>query len=105
MKITRDGKTYDLTQEELDAAYREVQAAYMRSDIVIVIDKACERINKGITKKTKKALIDRAAELYVKYEGNSEDRHYNCTEAVTNALSEFAGKIGKRKTALIRNYC
>ena len=37
MTITRDGKTYELTGEELYAAYREMQDTFDRNDI-------CERL-------------------------------------------------------------
>jgi hypothetical protein len=48
MKITRDGKTYELTMNELSLAYNEVLHQNWRIGIADAIERNCENLNFGL---------------------------------------------------------
>ena len=77
MKITRDGKTYELTMNEMDMAYREVLFNNWRYGILDAIDRNSENIRFG-EEYTQDEFVDECVERIEEgYYDEDEDEKYD----------------------------
>lgn len=93
MKITRDGKEYELTRTELEAAYRECDRNYMEEDIRSVIEDEDFEEEYGITETEARELIPKIKVRYEKNLNNSDSWYYHLGSAILTVIKDY--KAGK----------
>ena len=77
MKITRDGKTYALTANELSLAYEEVRHQNWRVGIADAIERNCTNLNFGLDYTMDEFIDECIDKIEEGYYNDDEDEWYD----------------------------
>lgn len=77
MKITRDGKTYELTANELSLAYEEVRHQNWRIGIAEAIDRNCANLTFGLDYTMDEFIDECIDKIEEGYYDDDEDEWYD----------------------------
>ena len=94
MVIVRDGKEYELTEDEIREAYSELEKRNSSEDIENVLEtefEGCEFLNKSIAEiKSDLKLMEAIREHYMSLKDDDDSWFYDAKNAISTEL-RFAG--------------